>query len=69
MTDRFVLEEEIMECWGVVDTMKLLLSDEFQNSTEDVKMNVIVGVIDLYDLKFQKLQATMEHLIAEKKLT
>ena len=69
MTDRFQLEEQVMECWSVVDNMKLMISEEFQNSSEDVQLNITIGLIDLYDLKFQKLQATMEQLIRERKIT
>ena len=47
MTDRFKLEEQIMECWGVVDNLKLLVSDEFQGSSEDNQLNIIIGLIDL----------------------
>jgi len=69
MTDRFKLEEQIMECWGVVDNLRLVYSEEYQGATEDVKLNILVGLADLYDLKFQILQATMEQLIKERKLT
>ena len=69
MTDRFKLEEQIMECWGVVDNLKLLVSDEFQGSSEDNQLNILIGLADLYDLKFQILQTTMEQLIRERKLT
>ena len=69
MTDRFKLEEQIMECWGVVDNLRLVYSEEYQDATEDVKLNILVGLADLYDLKFQILQATMEQLIRERKLT
>ena len=69
MTDRFKLEEQIMECWGVVDNLRLVYSEEYQDATEDVKLNILIGLADLYDLKFQILQATMEQLIRERKLT
>ena len=69
MTDRFKLEEQIMECWGVVDNLRLVYSEEYQDATEDVKLNILIGLVDLYDLKFQILQTTMEQLIRERKLT
>ena len=69
MTDRFKLEEQIMECWGVVDNLRLVYSEEYQGATEDVKLNILIGLADLYDLKFQILQATMEQLIRGRKLT
>ena len=69
MTDRFTLEENIMECWGVTENLKLLVSTEFQASDEDTKANIILGLISLYDIKFQILQTTMETLVAEGDLT
>ena len=69
MTDRFKLEEQIMECWSVIDNVKLLVTEEYQEASEDTRLNILIGIIDLYDMKFQMLQATMEQLIKDKKIT
>ena len=55
--DRFDLEQDIMNCWSVVDDLKMLLeSDGYDN--DDIK-----AVIRLYQKKFEVMWATFEDCI------
>jgi len=55
--DRFDLEQDIMNCWSVVDDLKMLLeSDGYDN--DDIK-----AVARLYTKKFEVLWATFEECI------
>lgn len=68
--DRFKLEEEIMECWGVTTEIDniLYMIDHSEKLDEDELMNFLIGMKTIYDVKFQKLSSTFETLISEGKI-
>ena len=58
MSDRFNIEEEIMDCWHVVDELRMLSKD---NTISREQMAIILrGLSELYALKFDKLFRTFE---------
>jgi hypothetical protein len=61
MTDRFDLEQQILDCWKITDEIPLL---------EEQGANVadMTSLACVYEFKFKKLWETFEILIAEKKL-
>lgn len=63
--DRFDLEQEIMGTWNIIDELKCL-ADGWDNLTEDNKLNIIIGLIDLYHLKFNTMFDTFEQCISKK---
>lgn len=55
--DRFDLEQDIMNCWSVVDDLKMLLeSDGYDN--DDIQ-----AIIRLYQKKFEVMWVTFEDCI------
>lgn len=62
---RFDLEQEIMEAWRVVDDLKLYL-DKYEEMTEDQRMNIMIGMITMYDLKFNVLFDTFEQCLRKR---
>jgi hypothetical protein len=67
--DRFDLEQEILQCWGLVDDIKILNEAVLESDISlDEISNVLIGLNALYDLKFQKLFSTFEYLIRQKKI-
>ena len=66
---RFTLEDRIMECWGVVDDLDMVYSNEALYQDEDRMMNVLLGMQELYRLRFERLFQTFEHLVHEGKIT
>jgi len=62
---RFDLEQEIMSCWNVVDELKLLL-DRWDSITEDEKLNIIIGLSNLYNLKFDVMFNTFENCVRQR---
>ena len=62
MKNQFELEQQIMDCWGVIDDIKILtehvLEDEDANT--DSISNALIGIENLYNLKFEKLFRTFE---------
>ena len=73
MTDRFDLEQQISECWNVTSDIRqvceYVLDAPLEPNREDKISNMLLGIEELYNLKFQKLFNTLETLIAEKKVT
>jgi hypothetical protein len=59
MKNRFDLEQNIMAAWNVVDDLKLLL-DVVEG---DKAQNIVIGMIELYQLKFEKLFESFEKSI------
>jgi hypothetical protein len=53
MSDRFDLEQGIMQCWNVTEDVQLLL-DSWDKLDEDAKLNFLIGLKQMYQLKFEK---------------
>ena len=68
MKDRFDLEQQILDCWRIVDDLKLLSEYviEDPSSTKDSISNVTIGLEQLYQIKFDKLFRTFEELVRNK---
>jgi hypothetical protein len=65
--DRFDLEQEIMGVWHIIDDLRTLM-DKWDELTEDKKLNILIGISDLYDIKLDTLFSTFESCIAKKQL-
>jgi len=61
MSNRFDFEQEIMECWKITNDLQMYIDQGA--SIEDTKV-----LIDYYERKFDKLWATFEQLIKERKI-
>lgn len=59
-----------MECWRVVDDISTLNEGvlDYEINADKVS-NVLIGLKQLYNLKFEKLFRTYEALLEEQKLT
>ena len=61
MSDRFELEQELLECWKVTNDLQMYIDQGA--SIEDTKV-----LIDYYERKFQKVWDTFETMIHERKI-
>lgn len=64
---RFDLEQDIMNCWSVVDDVKELsrcMLDR-RKMTEDEISNYLLGIETIYQVKFERLFETFEMLIRQ----
>jgi hypothetical protein len=73
MKNRFDLEQEIMECWNVTGDMDDLYAYVMNGGDNaefdrDKVANIVLGLIQLYDLKFNKLFNTFEQCIERKEI-
>ncbi len=62
MKNRFDLEQEILECWNVTtdisDVYEYVMNgdgDELSTDERDKVANILLGISQLYELKFDKL--------------
>jgi hypothetical protein len=66
---RFDMEQEIMDCWHVTDDINVLLEAVMEKKpTTDQVANVLLGMHQLYQFKFERLFDTFEQLIGERKI-
>lgn len=74
MSDRFDLEQQILECWKIVDDIRLLDKNilegkvEGGSMTQDEISNYLLGLESIYELKFQQMFDTFGKLISQKKV-
>jgi hypothetical protein len=65
--DRFDLEQEILDCWGVCDDIQTILDTESLNLSDEV-FNLLTGIKSLYHIKFERTFGTFENLVTQRKL-
>jgi hypothetical protein len=74
MSDRFDLEQQIFECWKIIDDIKLLDKNVLEGKieggslTQDEISNYLLGLETIYELKFEQLFATFGDLIKNKQI-
>ena len=69
MLTRFDLEEQIMECWSVVKDIETLYHmTDIRDLSDDERMNILIGLSSLYQIKFERLFNTFERLIQQGKV-
>jgi hypothetical protein len=67
MTDRFDLEQQIMNCWHIIDDVKILNEYVLESDlTKDQISNALLGLEEIYQMKFDKLFRTFEELVRNK---
>lgn len=64
MKNRFDLEQEIMDCWGVVEDINIVY--ETHGEDNDELANVLLGLKTLYQLKFERLFSTFEDCVKQR---
>ena len=58
---RFDLEQQIMHCWSVCEDLETVAEGITEHGmTKDQIVNVLMGMQQLYQLKFERLFATFE---------
>ena len=64
---RFDLEQDIMDCWTVVNDIDLFYHNS-ENLSEDDQMNFLLGLKTIYQVRFEKLFSTFEQLVHDRKI-
>ena len=69
MKDRFDIEQEGMQCWNIVEDLKVLHEGVFERDlTTDQISNILLGLSEIYQLKFEILFDTFEQLIRNREI-
>jgi hypothetical protein len=66
--DRFTLEDQIMQCWNVTDDIEMVYHTEGLYQDQDRMMNVLLGLQELYNIRFQRMFDTFEKMVHERKI-
>jgi hypothetical protein len=69
MSDRFDFEQQILKCWNITDDIKEV-SEHFMNYhdanfTKDRISNCLIGLSELYEIKFNKLWDLFEDVVMD----
>ncbi len=59
INNRFDLEQHILNAWNVCDDIQLML-DQWDSLDEDQKQNYLIGLKQMYQMKFERIFATFE---------
>lgn len=68
---RFDLEQQIMDCWGVTDDLDMVfraVCDQELCQDQDKLANILLGMKELYQLKFEQMWNTFEELCHKREL-
>ena len=59
MSTQFELEQQIMDCWHVVDDLKVVSESLVEDDLDPEKAaNILIGMENLYQLKFDRMFRT-----------
>ena len=67
MTGRFDLEQNIMQCWNVCDDIQLYL-DMHDKMDEDQRMNYLIGLKQMYQMKFERCWDSFETCVRTRQI-
>lgn len=66
MSDQFDLEQGIMNCWMITSDIDTLMEEVIEGDlTKDQIANVLMGLSQLYEIKFQKTFRIFEEFLKE----
>ena len=69
MSDRFDLEQNILDCWKITDDINLLYKNVMEEELDKDKIsNVLLGLQAIYSMRFEQLWSTFENLVSNKEL-
>ena len=64
--NRFDFEHQIMNCWNVTNDLKDLSEEVLEGDlTKDQITNALIGIEQLYEIRFNKLFRQFEQLVRE----
>lgn len=69
MKNRFTMEQEIMACWNIVEELKVLHEGVLERDlTSDQVSNILSGMTELYQMKFEILFETFEQMVSKREI-
>lgn len=69
MSDRFDLEQNILDCWKITDDIDLLFKNVMEEELDKDKIsNVLLGLKSIYSMRFEQLWETFETVVRNKEI-
>ena len=69
MSDRFDLEQNILDCWKITDDIDLLFRNVMEEELDKDKIaNALLGLQTIYSMRFEQLWQTFENLVRNKEI-
>jgi hypothetical protein len=69
MSARFNMEDQIMACWGITTDIYDLMEEVIEGKpTPDEISNVLMGLHELYEIRFRKLFRLYEQMLKERRI-
>ena len=70
MSDRFDLEQHLLDCWKVTDDVAMVCDHVLNEETldRDKISNALLGLQTIYDMKFEKAWSSFENLVRNKEI-
>jgi hypothetical protein len=68
MSKQFDLEQNILATWNIIDDLGTL-TEHWDTLTEDDKLNILIGISNLYKLKFETTFNSFEEYIRREQNT
>ena len=69
MSDRFDLEQNILDCWKITDDINLLYKNVMEEELDKDKIsNVLLGLQAIYSMRFEQLWETFETVVRNKEI-
>ena len=69
MKNRFDFEQEIMGVWNIIEELKVLHEGVLERDlTRDQISNILLGLGEIYQLRFEVLFDTFETMVSEGKI-
>lgn len=66
--NRFDMEQQIMNCWNVCEDLEVVNEGVLEGGiTQDRVSNMLIGIKEVYHLKFEKLWESFESMCNETK--
>lgn len=64
---RFDVERGILNCWSICEDLDAVLA-VWDDLTEDEKQNALIGISQLYQIKFQRTFDIFEQCVSSKNI-
>ena len=69
MSDRFDLEQNILDCWKITDDVNLLYKNVMEEELDKDKIsNVLLGLQAIYSMRFEQLWETFETVVRNEEI-
>ena len=70
MSDRFDLEQNILDIWKITDDLDLVCEYVLNNEKldRDNIANALIGLKVIYNMKFEKMWSNFENLVRNKEI-